>query len=191
MPSDVPESTIAMNSGSLATPVADSASATAIAMVNETTKLSEATFSNRPRSCENSISSPARKSRNARPTTAITATGSSTSTHPSTAGPTTIPATISSTTEGSRRPGANPRTNGAAKPTATTISRFVNSSSTASAVLGVLVVELAARVPLGPLVAVRRYPAGVLDHAREVQQVPRHEGGVAVREVVVGSARVG
>ena len=59
----------------------------------------------------------------------------------------------------------------------------------ASAVLGVGVVEAAARVPLRALVAVRGDAAGVLEHPRQVQQVPRHERGVAVGEVVLGPAR--
>ena len=59
---------------------------------------------------------------------------------------------------------------------------------TPSAVLGVREVEAAAGVPLRALVAVRGDAAGVLEHPREVQQVPRHERGVAVGEVVVGAA---
>src|SRR5690349_11936219 len=55
------------------------------------------------------------------------------------------------------------------------------------AVLGVLPVEPRARVPLRALVAVARYAARVLEHLREVHQVPGHEGGVAVGEVVLGA----
>jgi hypothetical protein len=39
------------------------------------------------------------------------------------------------------------------------------------AVLGIGIVEAAARVPLGALVAVRANPRGVLEDARQVQQV--------------------
>ena len=49
----------------------------------------------------------------------------STSTIPSSDGPMTMPATISSTTEGSRTRGNRPSTKGAAKATATTMSRSV------------------------------------------------------------------
>src|SRR5207247_3549599 len=56
-------------------------------------------------------------------------------------------------------------------------------------VLRVREVEPLAGVPIGPLVAVGRDAAGVLEHSRHVEQVPGHEGGVAVREVVLGSAR--
>src|SRR5688572_230582 len=56
-------------------------------------------------------------------------------------------------------------------------------------VLRVLEVVPAAGVPAGPLVAVGRDAARVLQHAGQVEQVPRHEGGVAVGEVVLGSAR--
>ena len=54
-----------------------------------------------------------------------------------------------------------------------------------SAVLGVGEVEAAAGVPLRALVAVGGDAAGVLEHAGQVQQVPRHERGVAVGEVVL------
>ena len=50
-------------------------------------------------------------------------------------------------------------------------------------------VEAAARVPLRALVAVRRDPAGVLEHPREVHEVPGHERRVAVGEVVLRAAR--
>ncbi len=57
-----------------------------------------------------------------------------------------------------------------------------------SAVLGVREVEAAAGVPLRALVAVGGDAAGVLQHPGQVQQVPGHEGGVAVGEVVLGTA---
>ena len=60
-----------------------------------------------------------------------------------------------------------------------------------SAVLGVGEVEAAAGVPLRALVAVGRDAARVLEHAGEVQQVPGHERGVAVGEVVLRPARAG
>src|SRR5664279_4058632 len=49
----------------------------------------------------------------------------------------------------------------------------------------VLEVETRARVPFFPLVPVGGEAAGVLQHPGQVQQVPGHEGGVAVGEVVV------
>src|SRR5947207_5212459 len=66
----------------------------------------------------------------------------------------------------------------------------ISTGSTAhpSAVLGVLEVEPAAGIPFGALVSVRRNAARVLQHARKVQQVPGHERGVAVGEVVVRPA---
>src|ERR671911_390239 len=58
----------------------------------------------------------------------------------------------------------------------------------ASAVLGVVGVEAAAGVPLRALVAVSRDAAGPLQHRPQVHQVPGREGGVAVGEVVLGTA---
>src|SRR5438477_3261467 len=58
-----------------------------------------------------------------------------------------------------------------------------------SPIVGVWEVESTARVPFRALIAVRGDPTGVLEYAREVEQVPGHEGGVAVGEVVLGSAR--
>src|SRR3954447_875552 len=57
--------------------------------------------------------------------------------------------------------------------------------------LGIRKIEAAAGVPLGTLIPVDGDAAGVGDHAGEVQQVPRHERGIAVREVVGGPARPG
>ena len=104
-------------------PVALSSSAAATATANETTNPISVSRSTCPRSFPKSISNPARKRRNARPITEITEIDWSTWTIPSTDGPMTIPATISRTTDGSRSPGKNPRTNGAANATATTIRR--------------------------------------------------------------------
>ena len=59
------------------------------------------------------------------------------------------------------------------------------------AVLGVLQVEAGTGVPLRALVAVARDAAGVLEHPGEVHQVPGHERGVAVGEVVLGPAAAG
>src|SRR5215207_2130353 len=58
-----------------------------------------------------------------------------------------------------------------------------------SAVLGVLEVEAAAGLPLRSLVAVGRDAPGPLQHRPQVHQVPGREGGVAVGEVVLGTAR--
>src|SRR5215204_2523206 len=67
--------------------------------------------------------------------------------------------------------------------------RVENYSQATLAVLRVRVVEAAAGVPLGALVAVRRDSARVLEHPGRVQQVPGHEGRVAVGEVVLRTAR--
>src|SRR5262245_30063924 len=58
-----------------------------------------------------------------------------------------------------------------------------------SPVLGVGEVEPRAGVPFAALVAVGRYAAGVLDQPGQVQQVPGHERGVPVGEVVLWSVR--
>src|SRR5256714_15111465 len=58
-----------------------------------------------------------------------------------------------------------------------------------SAMLRIREIEAAAGVPLRTLVAVGGDPAGVSDHAGQVQQVPRHECGVPVGEVVLRAAR--
>ena len=42
-----------------------------------------------------------------------------------------------------------------------------------------------ARVPRGSLIAVSRHAAGILQHPREMHQVPSHEGGISLREIVV------
>jgi hypothetical protein len=59
------------------------------------------------------------------------------------------------------------------------------------AVRRVVEVEAAARVPIRALVAVSGDATGILQHAGHVQQVPGHEGGVAVGEVVLRAARPG
>jgi hypothetical protein len=46
-------------------------------------------------------------------------------------------------------------------------------------------IEAAASVPLGLLVAMSRNPARRLEHSRQVQQVPGHERRIALRELVV------
>src|SRR6476659_3592738 len=60
-----------------------------------------------------------------------------------------------------------------------------------STVLGVREVEAATGVPLGSLVAVGRDAAVVFEHPGQMQQVPCHERGVAVGELVLGGARAG
>ena len=57
--------------------------------------------------------------------------------------------------------------------------------------LGGYEVEALAGVPERPLVPVRRNAARVSQGARRVHEVPGHEGGVAVGEVVFGSAGSG
>jgi DNA-binding NarL/FixJ family response regulator len=52
------------------------------------------------------------------------------------------------------------------------------------AVFGILEVEAAPGIPLRTLVAVHRDATGILQHPGEVQQVPGHERGVPVGEVV-------
>ena len=50
-------------------------------------------------------------------------------------------------------------------------------------------IEAAAGVPLGPLIAMRGYASGVFEHARQVHEVPGHECRVAVGEIVLRSPR--
>src|SRR6516164_4741563 len=57
------------------------------------------------------------------------------------------------------------------------------------AVFGILEIEAASGVPFRALVAVGGDAAGVFEHPGQVQQVPGHERGVAVGEVVVRAAR--
>src|ERR1700744_2682496 len=59
------------------------------------------------------------------------------------------------------------------------------------AVLRVGEIEPGAGLPQALLVAVRRDAAGVMDHPRQVQQVPGEKRRVAVREVIVGAAEAG
>src|SRR5204862_8116615 len=59
-----------------------------------------------------------------------------------------------------------------------------------SAVLGVREVAAACRVPFGALVAMGRHPSGCLHEPGNVEEVPGHEGRVAVGEVVLGPAGV-
>jgi hypothetical protein len=56
-----------------------------------------------------------------------------------------------------------------------------------TAAFRVLEIEPAAGVPLVALVAVYRDP-GVIEHPGQVKQIPRHECGVAVGEIVVRAA---
>src|ERR1700750_733840 len=58
-----------------------------------------------------------------------------------------------------------------------------------SAVVRIREVEPAARVPGRPLIPVGGDPARVLEHPRDVEQVPGHEGGGPVGEVVHRAAR--
>jgi len=62
-PSEVAESTIAMNSGCEARPPAFSSSPTTMAIASDSAKPVDASRSTRPRNLSNSISSPARNSR--------------------------------------------------------------------------------------------------------------------------------
>src|SRR4051794_22901589 len=60
-----------------------------------------------------------------------------------------------------------------------------------SAVLRIGKVEPAAGIPFRALVAVGWDPSPVPHHPRHVEQVPRHERGVAIGEVVLRTARAG
>src|SRR5919202_2597000 len=99
------------------------------AIARERTKPAIALRSRGPRRRSRSISSPARSSRNARPSRAMTLSGRSTSTSPRTAGPIRMPAVISRTTEGMRSDGASPRPSGTAKAIAATITSPVREMS--------------------------------------------------------------
>jgi hypothetical protein len=55
----------------------------------------------------------------------------------------------------------------------------------ALAVFGIGMVETIARIPRGSLVSVSRHAACILEHPREMHQVPRHEGGVSLREIII------
>ena len=50
------------------------------------------------------------------------------------------------------------------------------------------VIEAATGLPQRALIAVRRHAARILYHARQVQQVPGHEGGVAIGKIVLRAA---
>src|SRR5690606_15180651 len=56
-------------------------------------------------------------------------------------------------------------------------------------IIRIRVIELAACVPLLRQVAPGRHAAGVLQHCGEMHEIPRHERGVALGEVVLRSAR--
>src|SRR5437588_1819338 len=76
-------------------------------------------------------------------------------------------------------------------PTTTASTVATPSSLPRSPVLGVGVVEAAAGVPLRALVAVGGDAAGVLEHPGQMEEVPGHERGVAVGEVVLRPTRSG
>jgi len=50
-------------------------------------------------------------------------------------------------------------------------------------------VESAPSIPFRPLIAMGRDPTGILDHPRHVHEIPGHERGIAIGEVVLRSAR--
>ena len=52
-------------------------------------------------------------------------------------------------------------------------------------------IESATRVPLGALIAMCWNPACILDHSRKVEQIPGHECGVAIGEIILGPSRSG
>ncbi len=55
-------------------------------------------------------------------------------------------------------------------------------------IVGIGKIELATCVPRRTLIAMGWNPTGVFDHACQVQQIPRHEGCVAIREIVFRTA---
>src|ERR1700754_2807395 len=67
----------------------------------------------------------------------------------------------------------------------------VRTSTAMSAVVGVGKVETAAGVPFAALVSARGDPSRVLEHPGQMQQIPGHERGVAVGEVVLRATRAG
>jgi hypothetical protein len=117
---------IATSSGVSTRPAACRPSETATATANESAKPTAVSRRTGPRRRAKSISSPARKSTNASPISAMTEIAASSCTTPSTDGPATMPATISSTTDGRRTLGARPSRNGAAKATTATMSRLLS-----------------------------------------------------------------
>jgi hypothetical protein len=67
--------------------------------------------------------------------------------------------------------------------------RFNDTAERSLPVLGVLPAEALALLPRGQLVSVGRDSAGGFQHPGQMHQVPAHEGGVAVGELVLGTAR--
>ena len=125
-PREVAQRMIATSRGVSTMPTAPRPMPATSASANDSANPAAVSRSACPRSLSNSISSPARKSTKASPIRATTSIDWSTSTRPRTAGPITMPAMISSTTEGRRSRGNRPSANGAAKATATTMSRSPN-----------------------------------------------------------------
>src|SRR5688572_16166017 len=91
---------------------------------------------------------------------------------------------LSSCSKTASSPERTPATSASSLPEVTTDGGYRHSS-----VLGIGEVDATSRLPGRALVAVRRHPAGVLEQPGEVQQVPRHERRVPVREVVVRPTR--
>ena len=128
-PSAVATRIIAMSSGDMTCPAANSPYPTSNARPNEARK-ARLTYSNRrPRKRSSSTSKPARKSRKASPNTERIEIGRSTLTQPRTDGPMMMPTTISTTTEGRRRAGERPSRSGARNATMATMSNPTNETS--------------------------------------------------------------
>lgn len=49
-------------------------------------------------------------------------------------------------------------------------------------------IKTAACVPAGAQISVRRNTSGILEQAREMHKIPRHESGVALGKVVLRAA---
>ncbi len=52
-------------------------------------------------------------------------------------------------------------------------------------------IEAAAGVPLGALIAMGRNTSRIFHHSRQMHQIPGHEGRVAIGEIILGPARSG
>jgi len=63
--------------------------------------------------------------------------------------------------------------------------------ATNSAVIWVWIIEAASGIPFGTLVAVCREAAGIDNHACHMHQIPGHECGVAIGEIIFRPTRIG
>src|SRR6266536_3244499 len=121
-PSEVADSATASRNGLRTYPAAWKASPAITPIPTLIRKPVPASRSSGPRSRFRSSSAPARKSRNASPSSASTPIGVSNFTQPSTDGPTTMPATMATTSAGIRARGARLTSSGAASAISATTS---------------------------------------------------------------------